>query len=126
MFKMHALVYRQPGSIELAEVDEPLLPAGGVVIQSAYAGVCGSDVRSWRHGSPRLKGAQVLGHEVSGTVIVTDVPRLPVGTRVAVCPGASCMRCERCQRGGAIWCPNRRTLGYDFPGGMAERFFPGA
>jgi L-iditol 2-dehydrogenase len=119
---MRALVYRRPGFIEVSDVPEPVLPRGGVIVASAFAGVCGSDVRSWRHGSPRLRGEQVLGHEVSGTVVDSDVPALPVGTRVTVCPGASCLRCETCQRGGAIWCPNRRSLGYDFPGGMAERF----
>jgi L-iditol 2-dehydrogenase len=119
---MRALVYRRPGLIEMADVPEPDLPAGGVVVETAYAGVCGSDVRSWRHGSPRLSGEQVLGHEVSGTVVASDVAQLPVGTRIAACPGVSCLRCAVCQRGGAIWCPNRRSLGYDFAGGMAERF----
>src|ERR1700712_4741269 len=112
---MHALVYRRPGLIELTDVPQPDLPAGGLLVESAYAGVCGSDVRSWRHGSPRLTGEQVLGHEVSGTVVQSDVDDLAVGSRVTVCPGVSCLRCEQCQRGGAIWCPNRRSLGYDFP-----------
>ena len=30
-------------------------------------GICGSDVRTWRHGSPRLRGPQVLGHEFAGS-----------------------------------------------------------
>ncbi|HEY3925485.1 MAG TPA: alcohol dehydrogenase catalytic domain-containing protein [Acidothermaceae bacterium] len=119
---MQAVVLRERGSLEVSDVDEPVLAPGGIVVASAYAGVCGSDVRSWRHGSPRLKGPQVLGHEVSGRIVATDAPDLPVGTRVAVCPGVSCQRCEMCQRGGAIWCPYRVALGYDFPGGMAERF----
>ena len=119
---MRALRYRGPGIIELADVDEPELPSGGVVVRSAYAGVCGSDVRSWRHGSARLAGGEILGHEVSGTVVASDVDGLPIGARVTTCPGVSCLRCTVCQGDGAIWCPNRRTLGYDFPGGMAELF----
>jgi L-iditol 2-dehydrogenase len=119
---VRALLYREPGHIEVTDVDEPKLPAGGVVISSAFAGVCGSDITSWRHGSQRLKGPQVLGHEVSGTIIESDAAQLPVGLEVTVCPGISCQRCEQCQAGGAIWCPNRRSLGYDFAGGMAERF----
>ncbi len=119
---MQALMYRSVGVLEITEVDAPKLPSGGVVVGTAYAGVCGSDIRSWRHGNARLKGPQILGHEVSGTIIGSDVGDLPVGTRVAVCPGISCLRCEQCQRGGAIWCRQRRSLGYDFPGGMAEQF----
>ena len=89
---MRALVYRPPGSIEVTDVPEPVLTRGGVVVASAYAGVCGSDVRSWQHGSPRLTGEQVLGHEGVGVVADSDVADLPVGTGVTVCPGVSCLR----------------------------------
>lgn len=119
---MRALMFQEPGLVEVQDVAEPTLPSGGVLISSAFAGVCGSDVRSWRHGNSRLKGPQVLGHEASGTVLESDVEHLPVGLEVTVCPGVSCQRCEQCQSGGAIWCANRRSLGYDFAGGMAERF----
>lgn len=119
---MQALVYREPGSIEVAQVRAPSLPPGGVVVRSAFAGVCGSDVRSWRHGNVRLKGPHVLGHEVSGTIVASEAERLPSGMNVTVCPGIPCLRCEQCQRGRSTWCPQRRSLGYDFPGGMAERF----
>lgn len=119
---MRAVRYAEPGTIEIAEVGEPVLSPGGIVVSTAFAGICGSDIRSWRHGNARLKGPQVLGHEVSGTVTRSAADEFPVGSRVTVCPGMSCQRCEMCQRGGAVWCPNRRSLGYDLPGGMAERF----
>ncbi len=34
----------------------------------------------------------------------------------------ACMKCSVCRAGLYIHCPNRRTLGIDFPGGMAEYF----
>lgn len=119
---MQALLYREPGVIRVAEVEDPTLPRRGVLISTAFAGVCGSDVRSWRHGNARLQGPQVLGHEVSGTIIGSEIEHLPVGLKVAVCPGVSCMKCELCQRGKSTWCQKRQSLGYDFPGAMAERF----
>jgi L-iditol 2-dehydrogenase len=119
---VRALKYHGPGQIEVTEVTDPVLTPGGLVVTTAFAGVCGSDVRTWRHGSNRLSGPQVLGHETSGTIVESDVPGLPVGTRVAVCPGIPCLRCERCQSGNIVRCPHRRSLGYDLPGGLAERF----
>lgn len=119
---MQALKFIEPGTVRVVDVDLPKLPPGGLVVRTAFAGVCGSDVRTWKHGSPRLKGQQVLGHEASGTIVESDAPGLPVGTRVAVCPGMPCLRCEQCQRGGVAWCVNRESLGYDIPGAMAEFF----
>ena len=88
----------------------------------AFVGVCGSDVRNWRHGSARLVTAQVPGHEVVGEVVASEVANIPVGSRVAVCPGAPCGTCDQCLGGRANLCPNRVVLGYDFAGGMEEEF----
>jgi len=119
---MRALMYLEPGRIELEEIAEPTLPSGGLLVHSGFVGVCGSDVRTWRHGNARLAGPQVLGHEVAGVVVESDVADVPVGARVAVCPGVPCMRCEDCQKARHNLCANRRVLAYDFPGGMAEAF----
>jgi L-iditol 2-dehydrogenase len=119
---MKAVVLHGPGDLRVEQVPDPVLPAGGVVVGTVTVGICGSDVRVWRHGSPRLAGPQVLGHEVGGVVRASDVPALPVGTPVAVCPGAPCLECAACQAGRHNLCRRRRVLGYDIPGGMAEAF----
>jgi L-iditol 2-dehydrogenase len=119
---MRALMYKEPGLIELEDVAAPELPAGGLLVDTRFVGVCGSDVRTWRHGNARLKGPQVLGHEVAGVVVASDSPEHPVGARVTVCPGVPCMHCEDCQKARHNMCANRRVLAYDFPGGMAESF----
>lgn len=112
------------GVDELRIDDRPAqqTPPGGLLVRMAYVGICGSDVRNWRHGSARLAGPQVPGHEVVGEVVATDAPAFPVGTRVGVCPGAPCLRCARCADGQHNLCPHRIVLGYDFPGGMQEEF----
>lgn len=110
-----------PGDLRVEAVPDPVLPVGGLVIEPVTVGVCGSDVRTWRHGSPRLRGPQVLGHEVGGIVRESDVEALPPGTAVAVCPGAPCLECTACQAGRHNLCARRSVLGYDIPGGMAER-----
>jgi L-iditol 2-dehydrogenase len=119
---MLAAILYGPNDLRVEQAPEPRLPTGGLVVETAAVGICGSDVRNWRQGSPRLKGPQVLGHEVAGTVSASDSPVFPVGTPVGVCPGIPCLRCGFCRRGLANMCPNRQVLAYDLPGGMAERF----
>ena len=69
---MLAAVLHGPNDLRVEHVPEPILPVGGLVIETAAVGICGSDVRNWRHGSPRLAGPQVVGHEVAGVVIASD------------------------------------------------------
>lgn len=117
---MKAVVLHGPGDLRVDEVAEPTLPPGGIIVRPAFAGICGSDVRTWRHGSPRLRGAQVLGHEFAGHVVASGAEDIDVGTPVAVCPGAPCGACRACALDQANLCAERAVLGYDLPGGMAE------
>ena len=117
---MKAVVLHGPGDLRIDDVPEPLLPDGGLIVRPGAVGICGSDVRTWRHGSARLRGPQVLGHEFAGTVEASAVAAVAPGTRVAVCPGAPCQVCRACQAGRANMCRERRVLGYDLPGAMAE------
>jgi L-iditol 2-dehydrogenase len=119
---MRAVMLHGPGDLRVQELPEPTLPPGGLVVRMAYAGVCGSDVRNRRHGSSRLSGPQVPGHEVVGVVAASDAGDYPVGIRVAVCPGAPCLTCDACRAGRHNLCANRIVLGYDFPGGMEGSF----
>ncbi|HVA85261.1 MAG TPA: alcohol dehydrogenase catalytic domain-containing protein, partial [Candidatus Saccharimonadales bacterium] len=119
---MKAVVLHGPGDLRVESVPDPVLPAGGLIVRPATVGVCGSDVRTWRYGNPRLHGPQVLGHEVGGVVVQTAVPGFDPGMPVAVCPGAPCLQCRFCQAGRQNLCIRRKVLGYDTPGGMAEAF----
>lgn len=117
---MRAVVLHEPGVLKVESVPDAVLPPGGLLLEPSAVGICGSDVRTWHHGSPRLAGPQVLGHEVAGIIIESDVPDLPPGTPVAVCPGAPCGTCRHCRAAHHNLCRRRGVLGYDIPGGMAE------
>lgn len=117
---MLAITLHGPNDLRVERVRKPDLPEGGLIVRICSVGICGSDVRNWRHGSHRLAGPQVVGHEMAGVVDGSDAPEYPIGTAVAVCPGIPCLRCGLCQRGYANLCPNRTVFGYDIPGGMAE------
>lgn len=117
---MKAVVLHGPGDLRVEEVPEPTLPMGGILVRPAYAGICGSDVRTWRHGSPRIRGPQVMGHEFAGFVAASDAEDIEAGKPVAICPGAPCGACRACHAGRANLCVDRSVLGYDLPGGMAD------
>ncbi|MGM0606695.1 MAG: zinc-dependent alcohol dehydrogenase [Halobacteriota archaeon] len=66
--------------------------------------------------------AQLFGHEFSGRVVEVgdDVTTLSVGDRVYPPGKVSCYDCEYCRRGYYHFCPNKETLGFHRPGGLAE------
>lgn len=119
---MRAVVLHGPNDLRIESRAVPEAQPGGLVVRTSYVGVCGSDVRNWRHGSPRLAHPEVPGHEVVGEVTESRDLRFTVGTRVAVCPGVPCGVCHACKAGRQNLCADRVVLGYDFPGGMEEFF----
>jgi len=119
---IRAAVFYGPGDIRVEVVPEPGLAAGGLVIRTVATGICGSDLRTYRFGHPKIAGFQILGHEVAGVVEASDTPMFPVGTAVAVAPGTPCLECEFCRRGKQNMCVKRTLLGRETPGGLAEKF----
>lgn len=78
-----------PGqTLEVREVDEPTPEEGGVVIDVAACGICGSDLHMLPSGV--LPEGAVLGHELAGTVaaIGPGVEGWAEGDRVCVYPFA--------------------------------------
>ncbi|MBV2365337.1 zinc-binding dehydrogenase [Streptomonospora nanhaiensis] len=98
--------------------DEAARPgAGEVVLRVSHTGVCGSDTaKLLRPGDFALPEPWRPGHEVVGTT--------PAGEAAAVDPLVPCARpdrCDRCAAGDTHLCPDLRRLGWDLPGGFAER-----
>lgn len=78
---MRYLLATGKGSVALEECEASELPNDHVRIQVAYVGICHSDTALVAEGQGTFPTR--LGHEVSGTVIESKTPSLPVGTRVA-------------------------------------------
>lgn len=117
---MKAVVFHGPDDIRVEDVPEPVLPRGGLIVRPRTVGICGSDIRTWHTGNHRIRGTQILGHEMAGVVVDSDDERYPAGLAVAICPCFPCLECEYCQAGIQNFCPRRECLGYQHPGGMAE------
>ena len=113
-----------PG-LALAEVDEPQLQAGEIMIEVAAAGICGSDlhVDDWDHTYQFIAASLpvTLGHELAGRVIAAhDGEGRPlIGQSVVVMPSVVCGTCPRCRAGDPAHCQNRRGIGMSRNGGFA-------
>lgn len=110
------------GQIVVEEVPNPGVEPGGLLIEVHACAICGSDVRTFLHGSAHVKPPRILGHEVAGTIKETrpGLSGYSVGEAVTVAPAIGCGECEYCRMGATNMCPNLETIGFEFDGGFAE------
>ncbi len=109
---------------ELRQVEEPPVPADGLVLKVVACGVCGSDLRRWKEG-PAKNIPIVPGHEIAGVVeaVGAQTAGYRVGDRLALAPDIHCGRCYYCRRGLYNLCDELHFLGITpgYPGGMGEK-----
>ncbi|MFM8304820.1 MAG: zinc-binding dehydrogenase [Actinomycetota bacterium] len=118
-----AVVYTEPGRVEIAERPVPALGDHDVLLQVSHCGVCGSDIHFVLEGWGR-PGA-VEGHEYSATVVAVGsaVTRWRVGDTVVGGPSPRCGTCEYCLQGRPSLCTGRGAAGVDeFPDGAFADF----
>jgi len=99
-----AFVLERGGAPKLVERPEPPPRRGWTRVRVRFAGICSTDLELAR-GYMDFEG--VLGHEFVGEAL--DGPL--AGRRVVAEINFGCGRCERCLRGLARHCPDRRVLG---------------
>lgn len=110
--------YNEPFVIEEYEVPDPA--PGGVVLRMTQAGICGSDLHTWRGDQinvPLPPSGKVMGHEGTGVVHAlgegrtTDSHGVPLqeGDRVVYAAIFPCNNCYQCLRGEPNWCGARQT-----------------
>lgn len=117
---MRALVYTQPGELQLQERPRPELAAGEVVLKIDAVGICGSDLHAWHGHDPRRKPGLVLGHEFVGTVVESAADGFAAGTRFTGNPLITCGVCDYCVQGRNNLCSRRTMVGMTRPGAYAE------
>jgi L-iditol 2-dehydrogenase len=119
---MKAAVFFGPDDLRLAEVPKPEIGDAELLLQVGACALCGSDVRTFRHGARNIDKPVVLGHELSGTIVEvgTAIAAYRPGQRVAVAPAIPCGQCRYCRLGTETMCERLRSIGYEFDGGLAE------
>ncbi len=110
MTTMKAAFFNGKGTMEIAEVTQPVATPDDVIIRVRATGICGSDLLM--NDDKTEPDAIPFGHEVSGEVVEVGagVERSLVGQRVAVetiGQGLACMRCWYCRQGQFRQCLNK-------------------
>jgi putative phosphonate catabolism associated alcohol dehydrogenase len=99
-----AIVFREPGKLELIDIPVPELQPGEILVRVRLCTLCASDLHSF-FGRRTVPMPSILGHETVGEIVAfaDDVPprdanqeRLAVGDRVVWSVAVSCGECHLC------------------------------
>jgi len=118
---VRAVVIKDVGQVEVADVADPVPGPREVVVQVAACGICGTDLHILEgEFAPSLP--IIPGHEFAGTVaaVGTEVHELSIGQRVAVDPSLFCNECHYCKIGHNNMCERWNAIGVSKPGAAAE------
>ena len=120
---MKAAVKTAEGDFEVIEVPIPEITRSDyVLVKVRSAGVCGSDLHSWKVPRPEAVG-KISGHELAGDVVAVgeDVTNVKVGDRVGIDSVVSCGTCYYCRVGQDHLCPDCFSIrGETFARGFSE------
>jgi len=113
-----------PGQIEVRETARPVPETGEVVVRTVRAGICGSDLHTYRVGHVWLPYPIPPGHEAAGIVdlVGAGVRTVKEGDRVFLNPALTCGVCLYCRTGRSNLCEKLVGIGAHLPGGMADAF----
>jgi L-iditol 2-dehydrogenase len=124
---MKALLLSKYKHLEIADLPEPTVGPGEVLVRVAACGICGSDVHGYDGSSGRRIPPIVMGHEAAGRIaaIGSLVEGLAEGDRVTFDSTIYCGTCGYCRRGEVNLCDHRQVLGvscgdYRCAGAFAE------
>jgi len=119
---MKAAVLESLDQLVVKEAPTPSAGPGELLVRVRACAVCGSDIRIFHTGNPRVVPPQILGHEIAGEVVEAGegVEGFTVGDRVAIGADVPCGVCPLCREGHGNNCAINYAIGYQFPGGFAE------
>lgn len=119
---MKAVVYHAPGDIRVETVAVPPCGEDELRVKIDACAVCGTDLKTYLHGNPRIKAPMVMGHEFTGLIETAGerVEGFSVGERIVMATSVSCGKCAYCKRGWPNLCADLAPMGFSYPGGMAE------
>ena len=119
---MRAAIYRGKEALDVEEVDDPIIADGEVLLEIEACAVCGTDLRTYRHGDQKIKPPRILGHEFCGRVVdsrASETHGLRLGDRVVMYIVLPCGECLYCKRGRQNLCQQRTTMSYHYDGAFA-------
>lgn len=120
---MRAFVIDKPGATSLIDISEPAMGERDVLLRVRTAGLCGTDLSTFRGVNPLVSYPRIPGHELGCTIekLGAAVPAdYRVGQNVLVHPYQNCGHCTACQQGRPNCCRENQTMGVQREGGMTD------
>jgi L-iditol 2-dehydrogenase len=110
--------------LRIQDIPVPEPGPGEILLRTAVASICGTDIRMLKHGHPFAtpESPLVIGHELSGTIEKTGsgVSGYARGERVCVAPNYNPRRSRLVVAGDGHLDPDYRALGIHEDGAFAE------
>lgn len=121
---MKAVMLHALNQVALAEVPTPSPAADQLLVRTAAATICTSDLQDIAHNPFGAALPLTMGHEGAGTVVAAgeSVTGFAPGDRVATHPVHPCGQCDACRGGAAHLCRNMGHFGLNMPGTFAEYY----
>ena len=108
--QMRAFHVTAPGALELREIPTPSPGPGEIVLGIKAALTCGTDLKLFRRGHPKMPFPTRMGHEFAGVVVAAGKgARFREGDDVMSVHTAPCCRCGLCARGFENLCDHAMT-----------------
>ena len=119
---MKSIICKEPGKLEMNEIDRPKITEGKAIIKIRRIGICGTDLHAYKGTQPFFSYPRILGHELSGEIVeLGDSLRdFSIGDRVTFIPYYPCGKCIACKKGKANCCVKITGAGVHIDGGMVE------
>lgn len=116
------VVYRAPRDVVIeAMAEPPALRRGELLVRVEACAICGTDIKSFHKGNPRIRPPMTMGHEFVGTIEAAgDGAAGPKpGARVVMATTFGCGECRYCKAGRSNLCRSAEAIGFHTPGAMA-------
>lgn len=120
---MKAAVIEGIGKFFIREVPVPEISYDDLLLKVDSCGICGSDLRIIYNGNKRINYPQILGHEITGTVVEVgnnQSYKFSVGDKISLSADIPCGNCIWCIKGLSNHCNDNLAFGYEYAGGFAE------
>src|SRR5882724_533482 len=118
---MKAAVYEGKEQINVRDVPTPTLGEGELLLAIEACSICGTDLRTYRHGDKKITPPRILGHEFCGVVIESRAPdsNVEIGDRVVMYIVINHGSDRYVEMGRANLTANRTTISYHHDGAYA-------
>ena len=119
---MKAVRYYAPQDVRVEDVPVPEMEKGGLLVKVDACAVCGSDLKTFNVGNPRMQPPITMGHEFTGIIqkVSDGVTGFSTGEHMVMATSISCGKCLYCQNGWSNLCIQLEPMGFFYNGGMAE------